>query len=158
MMLLISSAIFCITISFLAIIEGFLYHFSERYKNTVERGTISKYESKNLHGPLFLIRLFVGIVALLSNINCSGWPLFILAISMLLQSEFFHLGFYYKTRNLLNPKVYKRGFKDTNVIEAGDSSRFDLWLNKFGLKQITYNKRLIAFVVGSALLLFSLFQ
>jgi hypothetical protein len=120
-------------------IEGAYWHFrnavvlSNHYKTPYAT-------TLNLHSALFVVRVLFAIA--LQNYSIY----FITAL--ILSQPYFHLGMMYLHRNKLDSRVYPLRFKDCNKVELHESSKLDLFLYNIGLKQISYNVRLMGLLVA----------
>jgi hypothetical protein len=76
-----------------------------------------------------------------------------LGISLSSINPLFHLGYMFKTRNKLSPKVYTEGFKDTSVISDGNTDKFKKITNKLFN---TYKKRVIFAIISILFLILTI--
>ena len=106
------------------------------------------YSIPDLH-PLFTVQsiIFCGIMILLipdSILELSSLALIPLALSMISSYSFIHNGSYYCQRNDLNSKDYQYRWRDKSTTSRAATD-------------LTYKERFWYFVIGIALVLFSLF-
>ena len=82
------------------------------YGANVGKYCLKDFKFKDLHPQFFWMRSIVSIVfgLTLSNGNYLNSLLYTMCLGMIL--PFFHNGFYYHTRNKIDPTVYPLGFKD----------------------------------------------
>lgn len=73
----------------------------------------SEKKHRNLH-PYFVIQrlIVLGLMAYEMQFNFSVWETIIFTFALIFIFSFFHNGFYYLTRNKLNPAIYKKKFFD----------------------------------------------
>jgi hypothetical protein len=67
---------------------------------------------KDLHNHYFLKRTIVGLVFSFSMSQTNLWIWFPVLVCLGMIFPFFHNGFYYKTRNQIDPTKYPLGFRD----------------------------------------------
>ena len=138
-------------------IEGAYWHF--RNAIILSNHFKTPYALKlNLHSALLALRVLFAIMIIYNCIDTSINSLILLSVALIISQPFFHLGMMYWHRNKLYSRTYKKGFIDCNVVELGDSSRWDLFLYNIGLKQITFRLRLVSFVVSIILIFFVLWK
>lgn len=73
----------------------------------------SEKKHRNLH-PYFVIQrlIVLGLMAYEVYFNFPIWETIIFTFALIFIFSFFHNGFYYLTRNKLNPEIYKKKFFD----------------------------------------------
>lgn len=105
-----------------ASIDGFVQaHYFDLYPSEKKHG--------NLHPYFVFQRLIVlGLMSYEAYMNFPFWETIIFTFAFILIFSFFHNGFYYLTRNKLNPEIYKKKFFDDSdtskaVFELGAGYR-----------------------------------
>lgn len=89
-----------------ASIDGFVQaHYYDLYP--------SEKKHHNLH-PYFVIQrlIVLGLMTYEVYVNFPIWETIIFTFALIFVFSFFHNGFYYLTRNKLNPEIYKKKFFD----------------------------------------------
>ena len=102
------------------------------YSANVGKYSVKDFKFKDLHPFFFWKRVIVG--STMSFIMCSNNILhwFLITICLGLVFPFFHNGFYYKTRNQIDPSKYKLGFRDMSTTSIANVN-FTFGLRSFML-------------------------
>jgi hypothetical protein len=82
------------------------------YSANVAKYCDKNFQFKDLHPHYFWTRSLVGSVFALTMAKDNLWLWFPIIICLSMMLPFFHNGFYYKTRNQIDPNIYKLGFRD----------------------------------------------
>jgi hypothetical protein len=103
------------------------------YSANIGKYSVKNFIFKDLHPNFFWTRSLVASVfaILMSNQNYLLW--FPLMICLGLTFPFFHNGFYYNTRNQIDPNQYKLGFKDMSSTSIAKVNFTFLWRTIFFL-------------------------
>jgi hypothetical protein len=85
------------------------------YSANVGKYCLKDFKFKDLHPQYFWMRSVVGSVFAYSICDDNFLKWFLIIICFGLVFPFFHNGFYYKTRNEIDPTKYTLGFKDMST-------------------------------------------